>query len=161
MFRLFFVAILLSFFVIEAKAQTVRNFSANTVSNDKVTFSGLKGHNLTIIDFWASWCKPCIKSMPLIEKIYNEFKTDGVNVIGFNVDGPRSVSKVKPIISSLNISYPIILDTESKIMRDLNIEVLPSLLIVDTKGKVLYRHEGYVKGDEIEWRDVIVGLLSK
>ncbi|WP_282039726.1 TlpA family protein disulfide reductase [Saccharicrinis aurantiacus] len=146
--KICFSIIFTVFFCVSMESQTIRDFSATSLDNNTVTFSSLKGEGLTVLDFWASWCKPCLKSMPYIEGIYTKYKDQGVSVVGVNTDGPRSQSKVKPIIKSLNIHYPIILDMNNNLMNDLNVLSLPTLLIVDKNNKVIYRHEGFVKGDE-------------
>ena len=140
-------------------AQKVRDFSAVTTENETVSFYDLKGSEATVIDFWASWCKPCLKAMPHVEYLHQSFADKGVSVIGVNTDGPRSQAKVKPIINSLHISYPILMDMNNQIMNDLNITVLPTIIIFDKEGVVVYRHEGYVKGDEKEWQVALEKIL--
>ena len=79
--------IMISIFVLGAMmapAQTIRDFSLTDTQNETYTFSQLKGEHLTIIDFWASWCKPCLKAMPVMEEMYLKNKNSGVNIIGRN-----------------------------------------------------------------------------
>jgi thiol-disulfide isomerase/thioredoxin len=128
-------------------AQNVKNFQLKDIENSIRNYSELKGENLTLIDFWATWCKPCIKAIPELNKIYDSFKTQGVEIIGINCDGPRSVSKVAPFSKSLKIQYPVLVDINSEIKSDLNILALPTLLIVDANDKVVWIHEGFVSGD--------------
>lgn len=142
-------------FYISLQAQTVREFSAMSIDNNNVTYSSLKGQSLTVLDFWASWCKPCLKGMPYIDQIYEDYKVKGVSFVGVNTDGPRSQSKVKPIVKSLGLQYPMILDMNNNLMNDLNVSLLPTLLIVDSNNKIIYRHEGFVKGDEKRIREEI------
>lgn len=128
-------------------AQNVKNFQLKDIENSIRNYNELKGEKLTLIDFWATWCKPCIKAIPELNKIYYSFKTQGVEIIGINCDGPRSVSKVAPFSKSLKIQYPVLVDINSEIKSDLNILALPTLLIVDANDKVVWIHEGFVSGD--------------
>ncbi|WP_075590410.1 TlpA family protein disulfide reductase [Labilibacter marinus] len=145
---------------LSANAQVVRDFKTNTLSNEVRSFEDLKGDQLTVLDFWASWCRPCIKAMPKLEKVYQEYKDKGVAVVGVNIDGPRSFSKAAPLIHSLKISYTNISDIEGKLKDELEVSSMPTLLII--KGnKVVYRHEGYAAGDEEEWRKKIEKLLAQ
>ncbi len=128
-------------------AQNVKNFQLKDIENSIRNYNELKGEKLTLIDFWATWCKPCIKAIPELNKIYDSFKTQGVEIIGINCDGPRSVSKVAPFSKSLKIQYPVLVDINSEIKSDLNILALPTLLIVDANDKVVWIHEGFVSGD--------------
>ena len=129
-------------------AQTVRDFSLENLDGEWMDYNDLKGEQLTIIDFWASWCKPCMKAMPEIEKLYQTFKDDGVNVISINTDGPRSISKVLPLSQTLNVTYPILSDINNDLTSELNISVLPTMLVVNSDGKIIWRHEGWTSGDE-------------
>lgn len=129
-------------------AQTVSNFEFKNIENKTQTYNELKGEKLTLIDFWATWCKPCNKAIPELNKIYSLYKDKGVEIIGINCDGPRSVSKVGPLSKSLKIQYPVLIDINSELKTELNIIVLPTLVIVNTKGKIVWIHEGFVSGDE-------------
>lgn len=140
-------------------SQSVRDFTLNNTDGEIKTYNELKGKKLTIIDLWASWCKPCLKAMPKIDIIYKEYKENGVGVIGINTDGPRSISKVKPIVKVLDLSYPNLTDTNNAVMKDLEVASLPTLLMVDNKNNIVYRHEGYSPGDEVALRNKIDELL--
>ncbi|OIQ38598.1 MAG: hypothetical protein BM563_06080 [Bacteroidetes bacterium MedPE-SWsnd-G1] len=140
-------------------SQSVRDFSLNNVDGELNSYNELKGEKLTIIDLWASWCKPCLKSMPKIDILYKEYKKKGVEVIGINTDGPRSISKVKPIVKVLDLSYANLTDLNNAIMKDLEVASLPTLLIVNSRNNIVYRHEGYSPGDEVTIKNKIDELL--
>jgi thiol-disulfide isomerase/thioredoxin len=125
-----------------------------------VTIDEVKGETLTILDFWATWCKPCVKSIPENVKIASEYESAGLKFIGINEDSPRNLSKVRPFANSLNIDYQVILDPDQDLMTELSVSVLPTLIIFDKNGKVLYTHEGYITGDEDIIRQKIEELLS-
>lgn len=128
-------------------AQMVKNFTLKNLSNEQKSFNDLKGEKLTLIDFWATWCKPCNKAIPELNKIYSRYKDRGVEIIGINCDGPRSISKVAPMVKSLQIQYPVLIDINAGLMDDLNLMAYPTLLMVNGEGKILWIHEGYVTGD--------------
>lgn len=133
--------------VLGLNAQTVSNFRLKDITNTYRSFEELKGTRLTVIDFWATWCKPCKEGIPELNKIYQTFKDRGVNVIGINCDGPRSVSKVMPMVNSLQIKYSILLDINSEVMNKLSLSAFPTLILVDPSGKIVWIHEGFVEGD--------------
>ena len=138
-------------------AQNIRNFELKDLENNIRSFNELKGEKLTLIDFWATWCKPCKKSLPELNKIYELYKIKGVEVIGVNCDGPRSISKVFPFSKSLQIKYPMLVDINSELKNDLNLIAFPSLIIVNSKGKVIWIHEGFASGDT----EVIIAEIEK
>jgi thiol-disulfide isomerase/thioredoxin len=138
-------------------AQNVKNFELKDIENNIRNYNELKGEKLTLIDFWATWCKPCNKAIPELNKIYEIFKKQGVEIIGINCDGPRSISKVAPLSKSLKIQYPVLIDINSEIKTELNILALPTLLIVDANNKVVWIHEGFVSGDT----EIIIAEIEK
>lgn len=142
---------------VNVKSQSVNNFQLKDIENTTQSFDGLKGEKLTLIDFWASWCKPCMKAIPELNKIYETYVDKGVQVIGINCDGPRSISKVTPLSKSLQIKYPVLLDLNSEVMNDLNLLAFPTLILVNTEGKILWIHEGYVSGDA----EIIISEIEK
>jgi len=145
----------------QLNAQQVRNFTLNDLDNNPRSFEQLKGEKLTIIDFWATWCKPCNKAIPELNKIYNKFKNKGVNVIGINCDGPRSIAKVAPLCKTLQIEYPVLIDMNIQLMAELNLSAYPTLIIVNSSGKVVWIHEGFISGDELAIAEEINKQLAK
>lgn len=138
-------------------AQTVRNFELKDLENNYRSFKDLKGENLTLLDFWATWCSPCKKAIPELNKIYNTYKDRGVEIIGINGDGPRSISKVAPFAKALQIKYPVLVDMSSELKSELNLVSFPSLIIVNSNDKVVWVHEGYTSGDD----EIIKAAIEK
>jgi len=138
-------------------AQTLTDFEFKDIENNTRTYNELKGEKLTLIDFWATWCGPCNKAIPELNKIYSIYKKKGVEIIGINCDGPRSVSKVGPLSKSLQIQYPVLIDINSGLKSELNIMGLPTLIIVNSKGKIVWIHEGFISGDE----EIIISEIEK
>ncbi len=124
------------------------DFRLRDLENQWKEYSDLKGSELTVIDFWATWCQPCIRSIPLINEIAQEFESKGVNFIGVSIDGPRNQSKIKPFLQSMGVEYPVIRDMDSELMSDLGVTAVPTLLMYDSKGDLIFFHEGFRPGDE-------------
>ncbi len=144
-----------------ASGQKLPLFQLKDTENNIKSYDDLKGEKITLVDFWATWCKPCLKAIPELNKIYAEYRSAGVEVIGISCDGPRSTAKVAPMVGTLQIKYPVLLDINSDIVNNLNLASFPTLLAVDPSGKILYTHEGFETGDEIEIRKEIDKLLGK
>lgn len=139
----------------------IPNFRLKNLDNRTVSFNQIKGDNLTVIDFWATWCKPCVKSIPEFVKMDKEFEDSDVQFIGISIDGPRNKAKVKPFIKSLGVEYPVLRDTDSSVMARLRVTAVPTLLIVNSDNEILYFHEGYKTGEEVEIRNKIKELLAE
>ena len=156
----FFAIILMHYACFAAAGQQLPDFYLNDIQNNPQSFEDLKGDDLTLFDFWATWCKPCQKAIPELNKIYEAYSDRGVQVVGVNCDGPRSIAKVAPMVKSLQIQYPVLLDINADLMNNLNLTNFPTLIAVNTKGKVVYVHEGFALGDEIEIKEAIDALLK-
>jgi thiol-disulfide isomerase/thioredoxin len=132
---------------IGVKAQPIKKFILKDTGNASRTFTDLKGEKLTLIDFWLSSCKPCNQAIKELNKIYKLYKDKGVEIIGINCDGPRSVSKVAPLSKSLQIKYPVLIDINSEVSSDLNVMSFPTLVFVNTEGIIVWILEGFVAND--------------
>jgi len=135
-------------------------FRLKDLDNKWQEYDDLKGEKLTVIDFWATWCQPCVRSIPLLNEMAMEFREQGVNFIGVSVDGSRNQAKVGPFIHSMGVSYPVIRDMDSQLMGDLSVTAVPTLLIYDAEGNQLYFHEGFRPGDEVGIREHIRQYLG-
>ncbi len=140
---------------------TMGDFTLSDLNNKRSSFSDLKGENLTILDFWATWCKPCARAIPKLVALYDQYKDRGVQFIGISVDSPRNLPKVKPYVSTRGITYPILLDSNNELMSKLQITALPTVLVVNDKDEIVYVHRGYRPGDEKILQDEIDKLLSE
>jgi thiol-disulfide isomerase/thioredoxin len=157
--RLMIIIMLLWTGTVKSQGQKI-DFALPDLENRQRTFKELMGEKLTLIDFWASWCRPCMRAIPELNLISSEYKAMGVNVIGINCDGPRSASKVLPLSRALQINYPVIRDEGSDVMKSLNLTSFPTLLIVNRLGEILWIHDGFIPGDEVKIKQQIDKFLK-
>jgi len=146
----YLITIVSLFFFLHLQAQTTIDFELENIDNETISFDEVKGDSLTLIDFWTTSCKPCIKAIPKLNEIYAEYKSRGVEIVGVNCDGPRSTAKVGPFVTTHNVEYPVLLDINSKLMKELQITAFPTLLLVNSKGEILWSHKGFLSGSEVE-----------
>ena len=130
------------------------------VTKDSFKAEVLEADKLIIVDFWATWCKPCLQSIPKLNELSKEFKNKNVGFIGISIDSPRNISKVKPLVKAMKVEYPILLDPNNEVMADFNITAIPTLLIINHKNDIVYFHEGYKQGDEVVIKNEIQKLLA-
>ena len=114
-----------------------------------------------IIDFWATWCEPCKKQMRYLDLFHNHFKDLGFKVLTVNTDTPKSMSKVKPYVRTKGFEFNVAVDPNSQIKKKMKIQQMPTTIIIDQDGTVVYRHKGYVPGDEVGILKAITELLDK
>ncbi len=135
-------------------------FRLKNLNDQWRSFDELKGEELTVIDFWATWCAPCKRALPKMEALYQKYKERGVAFIGLNVDSHRNSAKVKPFVKSNNIPYPVLKDPDGSLLSRLNISSIPTFLIVNQDNEIIYRHVGFRPGDEKNMEKEIIQYLK-
>jgi thiol-disulfide isomerase/thioredoxin len=133
--------------LIEA-AQPLPDFRLRDTENHWQTFDDIRGASLTIIDFWATWCAPCVRAFPHLIILHQKYKAQGVGFVGISIDSPRNIPKVQPFTRAHKLTYPVLLDPNSEYASRLQVVNVPTLLIISSKREIIYRHEGYQPGDE-------------
>lgn len=113
-----------------------------------------------LIDFWATWCKPCLKGMMYLDKYHRKYNENGFTVLSINQDSPKSLSKVKSTVRSRKYSFPVVLDPNQQIAAKLNARLLPTTILVNKNGEIVWRHQGYMPGDEVEIEHQIRRVLG-
>jgi peroxiredoxin len=105
------------------------------------------GQHVVLVDFWATFCKPCLRSMPELDALYRARKERGFVVLGVSIDGPGSTADVQAEVSRLGVSFPILLDEESRAVSLYNPRAsAPFSVLIGRDGRVLAKREGYTTG---------------
>jgi peroxiredoxin len=148
--RLLFTTLLI-FIGLECSAQmpavTLKAMDGKTVTTDTLSNNGKP----IIIDFFATWCKPCNRELNAINEVYEDWiEETGVKLIAISIDKAQDINKVKPMVDGYGWTYDVLLDPNSDLRRALGIQMIPYTLILDGKGNIVYRHNGYTDGEEEE-----------
>jgi thiol-disulfide isomerase/thioredoxin len=115
-----------------------------------------------IISFFATWCKPCNRELDAIAEVYEDWqKETGVKVIAVSIDQAQNIKKVKPLVENHGWEYEVLLDPNSDFKRALGIQIIPYVVIVDGKGNIVYKHNGYTDGSESELIEKVRELIKK
>lgn len=149
------------FSVCVADAQ-VPSVTLKTMDGKPVNTSELSnGGKPFIIDFFATWCKPCNRELDAIAEVYEDWqKETGVKIIAVSIDQAQNINKVKPLVSNHNWAYEVLLDPNSDLKRALGIQMIPFVLIVDGQGNIVYKHNGYTDGAETELINKVRELIK-
>lgn len=113
-----------------------------------------------VITFWTTWCKPCRKELPELQKLVEKYGGDGFQVIGINGDGPVDQAKVRPYVKALGFDFEVVPDTDGEVRRRFQVEVFPTSFLVDTEGRIRHRQVGYRRGDEKILEKELIKLLA-
>ena len=141
-------------------AQDKIEFSFETIDNEQLVFTDINKNGPVLINFWALWCKPCRAEMRHLESLFEKYKDKGFTIIGVNQDTPRSLAKVKAFVSTHNVNFPIALDPDKEIFQQFNGQSIPLSVLYNSDGEVVYKHVGYLPGDEIELEENIKNVLG-
>jgi peroxiredoxin len=150
-----------SMIVAPARAgEPASDFTLSDVSGSQVTLSALKD-KVVVLSFWATWCGPCKEEMPHLQKLYEAHKEQGLVVLSISTDDARSASRVKPYVTKMGYTFPVLLDRESTVIGAYNpAKTLPYTVVIDRKGEVVRRTTGYNPGDEKELETFVVAALG-
>jgi len=109
-----------------------------------------------VINFWATWCKPCIKELTSIADLYDEWqKETGVKIYAISVDNTRSSNDVAALVNGKGWEYVVLLDQNSDFKRALNVGPIPHTFLINSKGEIVWQGTTYAEGNEFELIDKI------
>lgn len=109
------------------------DFVLTTLQGEPFQLSELRGKGV-ILNFWGRWCQPCEAEMPTLEKVYQDYKDQGITVIGLNI-GETDVA-VKPFVERYDLHFPIVLDLKKEITQLYGIGPIPTTYFIDQQGIV-------------------------
>lgn len=114
-----------------------------------------------ILDFWATWCKPCVAELNAIHENYAEWqKETGVKLYAVSIDDARTMGSVAPFVNGKGWEYEILLDPNSDFRRAMNVNNVPHTFLIDGKGKIVAQHNTYNPGDEDKLLEEIRKLVK-
>jgi thiol-disulfide isomerase/thioredoxin len=120
------------------------------------------GKEITIINFWATWCLPCRNELENIAEIYPDWVKDyNVELIAVSIDDARTKSQVNPYINSRGFEYRIVMDGNQEFFKMVNGITPPLTLVVDNTGKILEVEHGYIEGNEYILEDKLMEFTEK
>lgn len=114
-------------------------FTATSLSGEEMTLKKLEGRPV-IVNFWATWCLPCVEEMPELEKFYFRKKADGLALLMINLKENKDL--VKRWIGSNGFTFDVYLDETGKLSEDFGIIGLPYTFFIDKKGVIQRKHMG-------------------
>lgn len=146
--------------VSHSKGRKAPAFALEDINGDWVELESVRGSAPVVVDFWATWCTPCLEELAALQQIYSAYEPRGLVLLAISTDTERSAARVKPWAKSRNYTFRVLLDPNSDVARRYYVHALPTTVIIDKNGFIVYSHTGYVKGDELEVRKIIDALLT-
>ena len=118
-----------------APAFTLRNLQGN--------LEGLGDYRnkVIVLNFWATWCAPCLEEMPAFEKLHRRYRSEGVTVLAVSID-KGGISKVKSFVDKHNLTFPVLIDSDGIAEKLYPSFTIPFTYVIDKEGRVAARVDG-------------------
>ncbi|MBM3240741.1 TlpA family protein disulfide reductase [Candidatus Poribacteria bacterium] len=127
------------------------DFTLENLEGKTFTLSAMRG-KVILLDIWASWCGPCIRAIPEVEKVYEHFHNVD-DVVIWGVNSGETPEKVRAFLEEHQPPWPILLDRNREVRSAYNIEGIPTFALIDKEGHWQYARLGYSEwlGQELIW----------
>jgi peroxiredoxin len=139
------------------RGKAAPDFELTDVQGSKIRAADFK-NKVLLVNFWATWCSPCIVEIPWFVEFQQKYGSQGLQVIGISLD-ESGVKDVKPFVEKHKMTYPILLGNDKTAEQFGGIIGLPTTFIVDRDGKFYTMHRGLVSHEDIE--EELKSLLGK
>ncbi|WP_034744408.1 thiol-disulfide oxidoreductase ResA [Halalkalibacter wakoensis] len=110
------------------------NFVLNDLEGERIELEDYKGKGV-FLNFWGTYCPPCVKEMPIMEELYAEYKDQGVEIIAVNASEPKLT--VERFVDRLGLTFPIVIDQGNNVIDAYGIRPLPTTILVDEHGVIV------------------------
>ena len=164
MIRSLVAAVLASTLALAAGAATpppnarAPDFTLRGADGRNVRLDELRGQ-VVLVNFWATWCGPCREEMPRLDALYQKYHKSGFVLLGVNVDDDPQTALATA--AKLNVSFPVLLDTDKKVSKLYDLNTMPSTIVIDRDGKMRFLTRGYHAGTERDYEQQVRGLLKE
>lgn len=142
------------------------DFSLSDVDGKPIKPADFLGKKVVWINFWGLRCGPCVREMPALQKLYAAYKKKGLEIIGVNTDGVDGAFVKKQMaerndLKAAGITFPLAPDADFKVIDAYGLMGAPLNVMIDKKGVIRYRHEGYEDGDEAKYEKIVEKLVAE
>lgn len=140
--------------------KTLPSANIKTLEGQTINVQELgKTGKITVISFWATWCSPCKKELDAIMDYYEEWQEKyGMELVAISVDDARSAAKVPAMVKEKGWEYRVLLDPSKELQTVANIQSVPYTFVLDQNGNIVFEHNGYTPGDELELEELFKQL---
>lgn len=134
------------------------DFTLKSLSGKNMKLSEYAG-DVVMLNFWASWCGPCRKEMPLLNDLQKKYESLGFVILGVNVE--QELKLAKSFLADTPVDFPILFDSSNKVSKAYDVIAMPTTIMIDRSGKVRYLHKGYKAGDEKKYKKMVKKLIRE
>ena len=143
-----------------SRDREVPNFQLMNLKGKNLELYAMLDKGPVLLDFWATWCKPCLKAFPKLNELQRKYGDQGLTILGINEDGNRSQAKIKPFVKSLDLQFEVLIDGNNDVMRKFQVANLPATVLISADGKIIISDFGY-SADKFESLDAEIQKLLR
>jgi len=121
----------------------------------------LVGQGPVVVNFWATWCVPCMAEMKHLVKLQKELGPQGLRVVSISIDDSKTASKIPSVVRQRGLTeLTVLLDGNKSVHDKFMVSNVPELFLVDARGEIVSHHKGFKSGDEKKLTAEIQELLA-
>lgn len=140
--------------------ETATDFTLPNLDGGNSSLSEHLGEKVILVNFWATWCDPCMKEMPKLNELQAELGPKGLQIISISVDEARDESKVKALVKRWKYEPIVLLDSETRVVNTYNPRKdMPWTMIIGKDKTIAHKKKGFTEGDEKKLREWVEALL--
>ena len=144
-------------FIVQEGVVAAPDFTTEDAAGNRVSSRSFRGR-VVLLNFWATWCPPCRLEMPSMERLYGEFREQGLEIIAVNFMEPREL--VQDFARERKLTYPMLLDPRSEVAEMYGVMRLPETVVIGRGGEVIAKATGYKDWYKEDVRELVSALLE-
>ncbi len=133
------------------------HFELPDLDGNTVTLSDYEG-KVVVLDLWATWCGPCRVEVPFLVSLYEEFKDEGLVVVGVGLD-PGGAEVLRPFVESNGVTYPILVGNRA-VQTRFGVSGIPTTFMIGRDGRIASKHVGFHPSMSDGMKSEVVELLA-
>ncbi len=140
-----------------AEGKQLPRISITDLEGKKHHVSEFLGKGPVLLNFWATWCKPCLAELPKVEEFQKEWaEKSGLKLITVSIDDPRTQKQIKPFVHRHGFEFPVYTDSNQEALRKLGGRGVPFNVLIGTDGTILSSSMGFKEKDPKTWSKLIL-----
>jgi len=140
-----------------SKSNIAPDFTLNDMEGYEHSLSDYRG-KVMLVDFWATWCPPCVVEIPHFVKFYDKYKEKGLVILGMSLDTDER--RLRNFIEDKNMEYPVLVNA-GKVSVMYAVQAIPTAYLIDKDGRIAGKFVGYAPGHEKKIEETFLKLLEK
>jgi peroxiredoxin len=134
------------------------DFTLKSISGKNLKLSEFRGR-VILVNFWATWCKPCKEELPYFNRLYTKYRDLGLEILGINID--KDSLQASGMSQALNLTFPILLDPPGQVSSRYKIRSMPTTFVIGKDGTIRHIHWGFGPEDEDRYETEVRVLLKE